>query len=66
MSNGIPILNYIKGKDDDQLIKLEPYLMSLLEVEDVREANSQMFRLHEYLRYDSYDRLVNELYGRWF
>lgn len=22
LSNGIPILNYLKGKDDDQLIKL--------------------------------------------
>jgi CTD small phosphatase-like protein 2 len=32
MSNGIPILNYIKGKDDDQLVRLEDYLMSLINV----------------------------------
>ena len=38
-NNGIPILNYLKGRDDDQLVKLEPYLMSLLDVEDVRTVN---------------------------
>jgi CTD small phosphatase-like protein 2 len=32
ISNGIPILNYLKGKDDDQLVRLEEYLMSLLNV----------------------------------
>ena len=46
LSNGIPILNYLKGKDDDQLIKLEPYLMSLLDVEDVRAVNSSTFRIN--------------------
>ena len=38
-NNGVPILNYLKGRDDDQLVKLEPYLMSLLDVEDVRTVN---------------------------
>lgn len=65
LSNGIPILNYLKGKDDDQLVKLEPYLMSLLEVEDVRVVNNHTFRLHDYTRFESHDRLVNELYGKW-
>jgi CTD small phosphatase-like protein 2 len=32
LGNGIPILSYIKGKDDDQLVHLESYLMSLLDV----------------------------------
>ena len=40
LSNGIPILNYFKGKDDNQLYYLEKYLMSLLEVDDVRPVNS--------------------------
>ena len=39
-SNGIPILSYLKGRDDDQLVKLESYLMSLLDVEDVRTVNN--------------------------
>ena len=40
LANGIPILNYFKGKDDNQLIHLEKYLMSLLDVEDVRIPNA--------------------------
>jgi hypothetical protein len=32
LANGIPILNYLKGRDDDQLIKLEEYLMGLRDV----------------------------------
>jgi len=54
LSNGIPILSYMKGKEDDQLYKLEPYLMSLLEVDDVRTVNSATFRLGDYVRHDSY------------
>ena len=65
LANGIPILNYLKGKEDDQLIKLEPYLMSLLEVEDVRPVNASTFRLGEYMRYDNYEKAVQELYGKW-
>lgn len=65
LSNGIPILNYMKGKDDDQLLKLEPYLMSLLEVEDVRVINNMTFKMTDYHRFESYDRLIQELYGRW-
>lgn len=51
LANGVPILNYIKGKDDDQLMKLETYLMNLLEVPDVRVVNSETFKLTEYLRF---------------
>jgi TFIIF-interacting CTD phosphatase-like protein len=40
LSNGIPILNYFKGKDDNQLYYLEKYLMGLLQVEDVRPINA--------------------------
>ena len=54
LSNGIPILSYLKGKDDDQLLKLESYLMSLLEVEDVRAVNSSTFKLGDYMRYENY------------
>lgn len=45
LSNGIPILNYFKGKDDNQLFYLEKYLMGLLEVKDVRTVNEEYFRL---------------------
>lgn len=65
LSNGIPILNYMKGKDDDQLVRLEPYLMGLLEVEDVRVVNNLTFKMTDYHRFENYDRLIQELYGRW-
>lgn len=45
LGNAIPILNYIKGKDDDQLYQLENYLMGLLNVPDVRAVNQETFRL---------------------
>lgn len=64
-NNGIPILNYLKGRDDDQLIKLEPYLMGLLDVEDVRTVNHETFRMQDFHRYEHYERLVGDLYGRW-
>ena len=54
LSNGIPILSYMKGKEDDQLLRLEPYLMNLLEVEDVRVVNSSTFRMSEFNRYEGY------------
>jgi CTD small phosphatase-like protein 2 len=51
LANGVPILNYLKGKEDDQLVKLEGYLMGLLDVPDVRVVNTETFRLAEYHRY---------------
>ena len=54
LSNGVPILSYMKGKEDDQLMKLEPYLMGLLEVDDVRAVNSVTFKLADFVRHDSY------------
>lgn len=51
LANGVPILNYLRGKDDDQLVKLEEYLMGLVGVEDVRVVNSETFRLKDYLHF---------------
>ena len=65
LGNAIPILPFYRGKDDKQLYALETYLMALKEVEDVRLVNSRHFKLHEYLKYDSYDRLIRGLYPEW-
>lgn len=64
LGNGIPILNYFKGKDDNQLLYLEKYLMSLVDVDDVRTVNLEYFKLHEYFKYDSHDKLINSLYAK--
>lgn len=65
LANGIPILNYLRGRDDDQLMRLEEYLMGLLPVEDVRTVNGETFRLKEYLHYENYEKLVYSLYAKW-
>lgn len=36
IENGIPILEYLKGKEDKELIGLESFLIELSEAEDVR------------------------------
>ncbi len=64
LTNGVPILNYFKGKEDNQLYYLEKYLMGLLDVEDVRVVNAEYFRLHEYVKFDSHDKLINALYAK--
>ncbi len=64
LGNGIPILNYFKGKEDNQLLYLEKYLMSMVDVEDVRTVNTDYFRLHEYMKFDSHDKLINALYAK--
>ena len=38
--------------------------MSLLNAEDVRAVNTETFRLHDYHRYEHYDRLISDLYGK--
>ena len=37
--------------------------MNLKDVEDVRKPNSEYFKLHEYAKFDSHEKLVNKLYG---
>ncbi len=64
LANGVPILNYFKGKEDNQLYYLEKYLMGLVDVEDVRVHNAEYFRLHEYVKFDSHDKLINGLYAK--
>lgn len=65
LHNGIPILPYYRGKEDDQLKKLEKYLMSLKDVKDVRVRNKEHFSLNEYMKHDSYEKLVKNVYGKW-
>lgn len=36
--------------------------MNLIDVDDVRVTNSEYFRLHEYAKFDSHDKLIQALY----
>jgi CTD small phosphatase-like protein 2 len=63
LDNAIPIIPYYRGKDDDELLSLEEYLMKLKDVEDVRPLNREYFKLHEYTKFDSHEKLVAKLYS---
>lgn len=65
LGNGVPILPYYRGKEDDQLYGLEEYLMGMKDVDDVRKVNGPYFKLYEYSKFDSFERLVNKLYPEW-
>lgn len=62
LGNGVPILPYYRGKEDEQLLSLEKYIMELKDVPDVRVSNSAYFKLQEYSKFDTFERLVNKLY----
>ena len=64
MNNGVPILPYYKGKEDRQLYALEEYLMKLKNVDDVRKVNAETFQLEDYLRYESREKIVANLYSK--
>ena len=65
LANGVPIIPYYQGKQDKELIALEEYLMKFKDVKDVRKPNSEYFKLHEYLKFDSHEKLANKLYTDW-
>lgn len=44
ISNGIPILSFFGNKDDDQLVKLEKFLLGLKDSADVRDVIKQHFK----------------------
>ena len=37
--------------------------MSLKDVDDVRTVNMKHFRLHEYIKYDSHEKVMSNVYG---
>ena len=39
--------------------------MGLIDVEDVRAVNHETFRLADYIKYDSHDKVIQGLYGKW-
>ena len=49
LDNGIPILEYLKGKDDIELIGLEKMLVTLSTVDDVRDHLRQTLQLRKVL-----------------
>lgn len=48
--NGIPVVSFYEDEQDNELLKLENFLMGLLKVKDVRKY------LHEYFRFEEFNR----------
>jgi CTD small phosphatase-like protein 2 len=47
VDNGIPIESWFEDQDDTELLRLAPFLESLIEVDDVRPFIREKFKLHE-------------------
>jgi TFIIF-interacting CTD phosphatase-like protein len=63
INNGIPIISYNKEKQNDvELLKVENYLLQLIDVSDVRKHNREYFKLEEYEQHVDARTLVEELY----
>ena len=60
--NGIPMISYIEGKEDCELMKLEQYLMKLRFLLDVRKLNKRVFRISEQYFFDTAEEAVRELF----
>jgi len=39
--------------------------MKMKDIDDVRPTNKEHFKLHEYTKYDSHEKLVSKLYGEY-
>mmetsp|Transcript_5106 Transcript_5106/g.4669 ORF Transcript_5106/g.4669 Transcript_5106/m.4669 type:complete len:100 (-) Transcript_5106:391-690(-) len=47
LENGIPIIPFYNNADDEELLHLVNYIQSLLEFDDMREQNGNIFKLRE-------------------
>jgi len=53
ISNGYPIIPFYDYKEDTELLKLEEYLLTIENAEDVAEVNRKKFKLHEIAEEDA-------------
>jgi CTD small phosphatase-like protein 2 len=52
MENGVPILPYFEGTNDNELLKLLDYLKILIKLPDIRSHNKEHLALHRYFKND--------------
>lgn len=63
ISNGIPIVSYNKERrSDTELLKVQKYLVKLIDESDVRKKNREYFKLQKYEEHVDARTLVEELY----
>lgn len=51
LSNGVPIVPFTDNKEDRELYKLEKFLMTMIDIDDVREIIESEFKWQSFLRY---------------
>ena len=52
LENGIPIVPFYGEKDDEELIKVMKYIISIKDKEDLRVPNDKIFKLKKILKYN--------------
>lgn len=50
LNNGVPIVSFYDSSDDRELMKLLPFLESLVDVEDVRTPIKDKYKLHQVIQ----------------
>lgn len=60
LENGIPILPFYDFKADRELLYLKDYLIELAQAENIREMNSNAFKLHEFEKYEELQELIEK------
>ena len=61
-SNGIPIVSFFEDESDNEMLKLEEFLMSLLKVSDIQKYLQDYFKFEDYSRYNCMTKLIDDLY----
>ena len=61
IDNGVPIIPFYDCKEDDELVQLEGYLMSLRH-RDIRKANQKAFHLASYSTRSTLKDIVTSIY----
>ena len=62
LENGIPVLPFYKDKSDTELRNLTNYLLILKDVQDIREINSEVFKMNRYCEFNDPYELIKSLY----
>ena len=58
VDNGIPILSYYDNQNDNELNDLANYLKSIVEFDDLRDANKSFFKFNHFKHYEETQDLI--------
>lgn len=62
ISNGVPIIPFNDSKSDREFLELTDFLLSILDVEDVRPYLTKFFKFREIQKYSDPYAAINQLF----